>query len=350
MLLPRWSANAPGIGTFYLFKDEGRRQQFFANRFRRQPLPPRRRLAELRLEETRQALEPLIDAVAALGRLPDPTEFPGTAAVVERFGSLKRAFGLVRRLTDAAAWEAIAWRRREDLLVYLALARFRKRPARAQLPPGLQRDIRAFFGAYSRACAEADALLFQAGDPAAIDAACGRSTIGKLLPDDLYVHRSALEGLEPLLRIYEGCGRAYLGEVEGANLIKIHRRSGKLSYLVYPNFDSDPHPALWRCVKLNLRTRQIECYDYAHSANPPVLHRKESLLLPDDERRAKFARLTCQEEKHGLLEEASGIGTCEGWARRLSERGFAVRGHRLVRCPGPAAGERSGERKGILRF
>jgi hypothetical protein len=44
------------------------------------------------------------------------------------------------------------------------------------------------------------------------------------LPDDLYVHRSALDTLEPLLRIYEGCGRTYLGEIEGANIIKIDRQ------------------------------------------------------------------------------------------------------------------------------
>jgi DNA phosphorothioation-associated putative methyltransferase len=133
------------------------------------------------------------------------------------------------------------------------------------------------------------------------------------------------------LRIYEGCGRAYLGEVEGANIVKIHRRSGKLSYLVYPDFERDPHPALLRCVKLNLRTRQIECYDYAHSANPPVLHRKETFLLPSDPLHSRFARLTAQEEKHGLLDDASGIGTREGWARRLSERGFCLKGHRLVK-------------------
>jgi hypothetical protein len=34
-------------------------------------------------------------------------------------------------------------------------------------------------------CRQADALLFQAGDPAAIDAACARSPVGKLLPDDV---------------------------------------------------------------------------------------------------------------------------------------------------------------------
>src|SRR5271170_6156901 len=131
------------------------------------------------------------------------------------------------------------------------LPRFRRRPALSQLPRGLQRDIRAFFGTYTKACRQADDLLFRAGDAAAIDAACARSPVGKLLPDDLYVHKSALDTLEPLLRIYEGCGRAYLGQVEGANIIKIHRRSGKISYLTYPDFETDPHPALLRCVRLS---------------------------------------------------------------------------------------------------
>jgi DNA phosphorothioation-associated putative methyltransferase len=320
-----------GIGTFYLFKDEGRQQQFLANRFRRREILPRRRIAELRLEETRQALEPLMEVIAGLGRLPDPVEFPGAPAIVERFGSLKRAFAAIQRLTGAETWEAIAKRQREDRLVYLALARFRKRPAFSLLPLTLQRDMKTFFGTYAKACAEADELLFKAGEAAAIDEACKRSTVGKLLPDDLYIHRGALGSLEPLLRIYEGCGRAYLGEVEGANIIKIHRRTGKLSYLVYPDFETDPHPALLRCVKLNLRTRQIECYDYGQSVNPPVLHRKESFLLQDDPLHGKFARLTAQEEKQGLLDDPSGIGTRDGWGRRLAERGFALKGHRLVR-------------------
>jgi DNA phosphorothioation-associated putative methyltransferase len=327
-----------GIGTFYLFKDDARRQDFLANRFRRREILPRRRIAELRLEETRQVLEPLMQAVAALGRLPDPSEFPGTPAVLERFRSLKRAFAVVQRLTDPAAWDAIAQRRREDLLVYLGLARFGKRPTLPQLPPTLRRDMRAFFGSYARARAEADTLLFQAGDAAAVDDACRRSAVGKLLPDDLYVHRRALDSLEPLLRVYEGCGRAYLGEVEGANVVKIHRRSGKLSYLVYPDFDTDPHPALLRCVRLNLRTRQIECHDYTASANPPVLHRKEAFLPPSDPHHARFARLTAQEERHGLLDEPAGIGTRDGWARRLAERGFRLHGHRLVRCNGRPGG------------
>jgi hypothetical protein len=96
-----------GIGTFYLFKDEARQQQFLANRFRRREVLPRRRIAELRLEETRQALEPFMEVVAQLGRIPDPLEFPGAATLIERFNSLKRAYAALLRITGPEAWERV---------------------------------------------------------------------------------------------------------------------------------------------------------------------------------------------------------------------------------------------------
>lgn len=238
---------------------------------------------------------------------------------------------LVKRVTGPDEWDAIAKRCAEHLLVYLALGRFRRRPPISVLPVGLQRDIRAFFGSYTQACRLADDLLFKAGDANAVDEACRRSAVGKLLPNALYVHRSALDALDPVLRVYEGCGRAYLGEVEGANLIKLHRFSGKISYLVYPDFESDPHPALRRSIKLSLRTRELDGLDYAASRNPPVLHRKEAFLASEHPLHEKFARLTRQEERHGLLDDTATIGTRDGWEARLRARGFTVQGHRLMR-------------------
>jgi hypothetical protein len=97
-------------------------------------------------------------------------------------------------------------------------------------------------------------------------------------------------------------------------------------------------------IRPDLRTREIESSDYAASANPPVLHRKETFLRPDDPRRSNFDRLTRQEEPAGLLDETATIGTRAGWADRLRERGYALRGHRLVRTragDGPM-GARSG--------
>jgi DNA phosphorothioation-associated putative methyltransferase len=326
-------------GIFYVFRDEELRQQFLANRFRRRNAAPRKRASELRFEQHRELLEALMASVTDLGRLPEPDEFPQTAAVVAEFGSLKRAFALVRRVTGEEEWETIRQRRTEDLLVYLALSRFRRRPPLGQLPSSLRNDIRAFFGTYTKACRQADDLLFSAGDPEAIDEACQRSPVGKLLPDDLYVHRSALELLEPVLRVYEGCGRAYLGEIEGTNIIKIHRRTGKLSYLVYPDFETDPHPALLRSWRLSLRTRQLDCHDFSQRENPPILHRKESFLGGDHPLREKFARLTRQEEEQGLLEDTASIGTRRGWEERLQSKGFRLQGHRLVRRQGESASE-----------
>jgi hypothetical protein len=65
-----------------------------------------------------------------------------------------------------------------------------------------------------------------------------------------------------------------------------------------------------------------------------VLHRKESFLPPDDPLHGKFARLTAQEEKQGLLDDPGGIGMRDGWTRRLAEKGFALKGHQLVRAAG----------------
>jgi DNA phosphorothioation-associated putative methyltransferase len=265
------------------------------------------------------------------GRLPEPDEFSSSNEIIGELGSLKRAFAMIRRVTGVEDWERIRQERSDDLLIYLALANFRRRPRFSELPIDLQRDVRTFFGAYKRACQQADQLLFQVGDADAIDEACKRSPFGKLLPNALYVHRSSLENLEPILRIYEGCAHGYLGEIDGANVIKLHRFSGKISYLVYPDFDRDPHPQLLRSLKVSLRSRDFHWYDYSLSENPPILHRKETMLSQDHPLHAKFTRLTQQEERHGLLSDSSTIGTRNGWNARLAEFGFTHRGHRLIR-------------------
>ena len=293
-------------------------------------------MSERRFEEQRELLQPLMETITDLGRLPEPDEFRESAKLIGEFGSIKRAFALVRRVTGEEAWESIRTRKVEDLLIYLALGRFRRRPPISRLPLVLQRDIRTFFGTYKTACDLADELLFQVGDADTIDKACRVSSIGKLFPNALYIHRSALEQLCPLLRVFEGCARMYIGEVSDATVLKLHRFSGKVSYLAYPRFENDPHPSLLRGVKVALRSREVSCYEYSDKANPPVLHRKETMLHTEHPLYEKFARLSAQEERHGLLDESATIGTRDGWNRRLEERGFGLRGHRLVKIQQPS--------------
>ncbi len=327
---------APGI--FYVFRDETVKQQFLATRYQRHSVVPRKQASEIVFEQNQDVLEPFMAILATLGRLPGPEEFPLTNAVTDRFGSLKRAFALVRRVTEEEPWEAIAQRRTEDLLVYLALSRFEKRPSLSQLPPSIQLDIKSFLGSYREACQRADVLLFRAGDSQAIDVACQRATVGQLVDNALVVHRCALDTLEPLLRIYEGCGRALVGDIEDANLIKLHRFSGKLSYLSYPEFDTDPHPAMRVRVKVSLRTLSIDYFDYTEWPDPPILHRKEAFLPAEHPLAEKFARLTKQEEELGLLGQVDGNDTRRKFERRLHEAGFVLRGHRLSRDRSPPGG------------
>ncbi|MEO2016234.1 MAG: DNA phosphorothioation-associated putative methyltransferase, partial [Fuerstiella sp.] len=190
---------APGV--FYVFKDEEAKQQFVANKYHRRLSVPRRKVSEVLFEQNKDILEPFMEALTRYGRIPGEEELPESPAIIESLGSLQRAFHLVQKVTDEAPWKEISQRRREDLLVYLALARFRRRPKITQLPMSAQRDIKAFLGSYRTACQQADELLFSAGDPDAINAACCRASVGQLVDNALTVHESALPHLEPLLRI-----------------------------------------------------------------------------------------------------------------------------------------------------
>ena len=267
---------APGV--FYVFRDETSKQQYLANRYRRSISVPPQRVSEALFEQHRALLEPLMEAVTRRGRLPGPEELPETAAIVERLGSLKRAFAVVARVTDAAPWKTIAKRRTEDLLIYLALARFQKRPILSKLSLETQRDVKAFFGTYQRACDEADTLLFSVADAAAIDQACQRARLGQLVENALLISRPALSDLEPLLRVYEGCARALVGEIEDANVVKLHRFSGKVTYLCYRDFETAALPELQLRVKVSLRTLDIGFYDYSRWDVRPVLEERNAVL------------------------------------------------------------------------
>ena len=275
-------------------------------------------------------LDPLVAFFTERGRLPTPEELATAPQLMRAFGSVARAFSLLRRATGPERWDALRDHGRDDLLVYLALAAFPKRPRLGALPEALRLDIRAFFGSYKSGCAAADALLFSAGDPAAVDRACRRAPVGKLLPDALYVHHTAVAQLPPVLRVYEGCARQLAGAVDGLTLVKLSRRRSRVSYLVYESFDRVAHPALQTTIVADLKRSRLHFRDYTGSANPPVLHRKERFLAYDHPRRATFARLTAREERLGLFRAPSTIGTRNGWTRTLTAHNVTIRGHRLV--------------------
>ncbi|QDT51701.1 hypothetical protein Pan258_57930 [Symmachiella dynata] len=319
---------APGI--FYVFRDEDLKSHFLSDRVRRSIGTPCKRIAEVRIDEHKEVLEPLIQTVLTLGRLPSDSEFELTSEVVNTFGSLKRAFTLIKKVTGEEDWESIHTARVDDLTVYIALAKFTRRPKQSQLPKRTQRDIKAFFGSYKKACNVADDILFQAGNADAINKACSESQVGRLTPNALWLHRDAVPFLSPILRIYEGCARAYIGSIDDMNIVKLHRFSGKVSYLSCDRFESDAHPPITSTVKLSLRSLRLDYFDHTGSTNPLVLDQKERMVADDHPLQSKFNRLSRQEMKHALVDLTSDLCTQRQWFERLKMQGLTHRGHRLV--------------------
>ena len=320
---------AAGPGIYYVFRRADERERYLASRFRRPVTLPRSRPSDEEYQRHQAILDPLIDFVGERGRLPAPHELDTTDELEDAFGSLRRAFRVVLWVTDQQAWDLVRRERSVDLLVHLALARFHGRSRYSDLPDELQRDIRAFFRSYKKACEEADRLLFGTGDKDNVLLACRASGVGKLTPTAVYVHRSALNDLPALLRVYEGCARALVGTVEEANVIKLFRMEPKVTYLAYPDFDRDPHPSLHEAVLCDLAEQEVRIRNYRASRNPPILHRKEMLVSTQHPGHRKFARLTRAEEAAGLFEHPEIIGTRNGWNQVLDQQGVVLAGHQL---------------------
>jgi len=114
------------------------------------------------------------------------------------------------------------------------------------------------------------------------------------------------------------------------NVIKISKRAARISYLFYPAFDQEAHPALVRSVSVDLLTRAAKTIDFSQSENPPILHRKETLVSADHPLYATFRELTQAEEGAGLLDRPAKIGFLKAWEALLGRRGFRIEGHRLL--------------------
>ena len=307
---------APGL--LYVFKEKKYLEEFRSRRYRIRMPTTFSRISDKKFKENQQVLRPVIDFVAHHGRIPKDSEIEGVEDLKKVFGTVKQAFRVVQTVTDRDEWLKISDRCRIDLLVHLALRTFDGNYKMMDLPPSTQQDVRTFFGSLKTASNQASKLLFSVGNLDAIQLACRSSTVGKLTPSALYVHKEALHFVPAALKVYEACARRIVGEIPEANLIKLHRDSKMVSYLSYPDFWENPHPPLSSSFTVNLANQTFQFHGFAKRANRPILHRKETFISQLDPKFSKFAKLSSEEEKYGLFREPSTIGTEQGWNNLLT--------------------------------
>jgi DNA phosphorothioation-associated putative methyltransferase len=318
------------LGIYFVFRDETQAQSFRASRYRSRTTTPRVKASIRRFEEYQNLLTPLMVFVSDRGRLPLADEVQNFPTLQQEFGTLRRAFQVVLQATNVQEWDAIADQRRQDLLVYLALSHFSHRPKLRDLAAVTQNDIKGLFGSYQQACTAADLMLMGLGNLEVIEERCRASAIGQKRPNSLWIHVSAIDQLDPLLRLYEGCASRTIGRPPEANIIKFHFRKPKITYLSCPDFDPEPHPPLETSMQIDLRDLHVHYRDYDLADSPPLLHQKNLLVAPDYPQYEKFAKLTRQEEDWGLLDDVAAIFDRQGWLRRLAEYCAELKGHRVV--------------------
>ncbi|WP_052748958.1 DNA phosphorothioation-associated putative methyltransferase [Arsukibacterium ikkense] len=277
------NAIAIGPGIFYVFRDKNLEQQFQQSRQKRHyewrhltaPEPVSETQARLLFTQHEALFEAFWKCCLDLGRMPAEDEFTDYQQLTEVAGSPKKAMRLVSKWYNRDELEQAAEMRREDLLVYFALAQFQKHKGYAKQPEGLKRDIKALFGSYNVALTEAKELLFSIAKADIIENACiaiANKVKGKLiyeneLPHSLIIEKGYLNDLPAILRVYVGSALQLYGDVDDVNEIKVHITSGKVSLMIYENTKKQDTPTLSKRVKINMLNQIVSIYDYSIDNN-----------------------------------------------------------------------------------
>lgn len=260
-----------------------------------------------RYELHKELFDGFWNAILELGRPPEPGEFDRLSEVRKAAGGLNKAVALVIAQNGAAVWEHVRKTRSEDVIVYLAMTNFRRRFLRREIPARIKHDIQSFFGDLKTAQEKARDLLYAAGDPDEIELACDGLDIGWQDEGALYIHRDLLGKLPAILRLYVACAALRYGDPEAADIIKLHKRTRKVTFQHYDDFEEKPLPELQTRIKVNLRNRFVDVFD--HTTGPTqLLYFKERFVAKAHPRRAEFESFSQKLRRLGFDESTIGFG------------------------------------------
>ncbi|MEZ8881647.1 DNA phosphorothioation-associated putative methyltransferase [Vibrio lentus] len=167
--------------------------------------------------------------------------------------------------------------------------------------------------------------------------------VGKQLPDAIYLHKDAFSALPKVLtQFIPAVAKAVNLDEEDWNLVKLFKKEFRLSLLHYPNFYTDSYPALEQSLNVDLSKLSHKIMNYEGSENPPILHRKETMVLPDSEYFEHFISLTHEGENAGLYENSRLIGFKRSWENLIARHGYELVDGRLFRCSSVTTQEQAG--------
>ncbi len=156
--------------------------------------------------------------------------------------------------------------------------------------------------------------------------------LGKKVLNNLYWHidLTTLQPVELQHRLAQAEALSQLSAGVDYNIVKYDLNSPLLSLLWYPDFFTDPFPALETSYRIDIEAARVEKRSYQTSINPPILHRKELFIRADDPRSSPFKALTQTAEELGLFENPIHIGFKQAWENLIADKGFQLIDHQFV--------------------
>lgn len=313
-----------GLGIYFVYRETADLHDFLAQRSRRfidwESLS--RRLGLLRALKAKrdpyethpELLDAFWESVLELGRIPRDDEFEELAEVRKACGSLPKALQLFVDKFGEPTFEAARQRRKEDLLVFVAASHLRKVIPFKQLSVRLQRDLRSFFGNYTNAQEQARELMFASGDEDELELAARELDFGWLDENEGHftIHRSLLDELPAILRVYVECGARLYGDPRAADLTKIHLYSGKITFTYYEDFEDAGFPEMTLRIKVDLRRLFVNVFEHPPGDDRQLLFFKERFMAKDHPDRRKMEILSTRLRKMGVTEANVGHGISKG--------------------------------------
>lgn len=156
-------------------------------------------------------------------------------------------------------------------------------------------------------------------------------SVGKTTPNAKYVHHSAIEGTALLEFIKRILTALKLSDFKW-NIAKFSKHEFQFSVLSYPKFDELAYPELHKSVFVDLNEKRHRINDYTNTDNPPILHRKELMVLSDYPLFDEFEIITQEGESAGLYENSRIIGFKLGWEATINRAGYELVDGRLFRA------------------
>lgn len=285
-------AAAPGV--FFIFKDETTEQDYLLKRQLGiiRDYDPNALVTKIneQREQSKQALRianNLAKHTLAFARKPELEELPKYFQMqLDKSGiSFRRAFNAASKLFSEDELRQAVHIKREQILLFFAMYFFSGRTKYKSLSKSLQKDIRLHFGSMSATEEEAKVLLYSLGDEELIykdSYICEEKGLGEVKDGKFTFQSKNLPKLPIRLRGVISVAERLAGSIEGANLLRIHIETKKVTYLTIPEFDTSPLPRILNRSIVDFRSHDVKNISHDQDGRVKTLYLKSSLMCKDD--------------------------------------------------------------------